>query len=129
VTTASLPTLNPTVSIAVDPMAPRIMQDPVTGTATPDTLGPTTGITAEADLHGMQDPVTATAKPNTLDPVVSIVAEAVLRNMLDPTDATANLRTLSEVDSIVAEAGLRNMRDLIAKGVASRAQNADRLRE
>jgi hypothetical protein len=128
VATASLPTLNPTVSIAVDPMAPRIMQDPVTGTATPDTLGPTAGITAEADLHGMQDPVTATAKPNTLGRLVSIVVEAGLRNMLDPADATANLRTLSEVVSIAVEAGLRNMRDLIAKGVASTAQNVDSLR-
>jgi len=76
----------------------------------------------------MQDPADATANLRTLSPVVSIVAEAVLRNMQDPADATANLRTLGRVVSIAVEAGLHSMLDLIAKGVASTAQNIDSLR-
>jgi hypothetical protein len=129
VATASLPTLSPTVSIAVDPMAPRIMQDPVVSTANPNTLGRVVSIVVEADRHSMQDPADATANLRTLGRVVSIAEEADRHSMQDPADATTNLRTLGRVVSIVVEAGLRNMRDLIAKGVASTAQNVDSVRE
>jgi hypothetical protein len=128
VATASLPTLSPTVSIAIDPMAPRIMQDPVVSTANLNTLSQVASNAVEADLHSMQDPADATANLRTLSPVVSIAVEAGLRNMQDPADATANLRTLGRVVSIAVEAGLHSMLDLIAKGVASTAQNIDSLR-
>jgi len=128
VATASLPTLSPTVSIAVDPMAPRIMQDPVVSTANPNTLGRVVSIVVEADRHSMQDLADAKANLRTLGQMAGNAVEAGLRNMRDPADATTNLRTLGRVVSIVVEAGLHSMRDLIAKGVASTAQNVDSLR-
>jgi hypothetical protein len=76
----------------------------------------------------MQDPVVSTANLNTLSQVASNAVEADLHSMQDPADATANLRTLGRVVSIAVEAGLHSMLDLIAKGVASTAQNIDSLR-
>jgi hypothetical protein len=60
---------------------------------------------------------------------ITVADQAVLHGTQGRVDSKGNLNKLDPVDSIVVEAGLRNMRDLIAKGVASRAQNADRLRE
>jgi hypothetical protein len=115
--------------IAAAPAAPHA-ENPAATTANGHKLDPETSIVAEAVHRNTQDPVDGTANLRTLGPVeITVADQAVLHGTQGRVDSKGNLNKLDPVDSIVVEAGLRNMRDLIAKGVASRAQNADRLRE
>jgi hypothetical protein len=118
--------------IAAAPAAPAAphAENPAATTANGHKLDPETSIVAEAVHRNTQDPVDGTANLRTLGPVeITVADQAVLHGTQGRVDSKGNLNKLDPVDSIVVEAGLRNMRDLIAKGVASRAQNADRLRE